>query len=166
MLEVFGQGLLLEAKSGVGKSDLALALVDRGHCLVADDLVEFSAQGDVLIARCRSGLEGFLEVRGLGVVNLDQLYGKGAIKPRAVVNLVLLLDAGADDAYDNLGPRQQQWQLQGVTVPAWHLPYSAQRNMALIVETAVRLNLARQQGYDAGSDLQARLAGLMKQGVA
>jgi len=166
MLEVFGQGLLLEGKSGVGKSDLALALVDRGHHLIADDLVEFYVQGDSLIAHCRRGLEGFMEVAGLGIVNLPRLYGEQAVKDHAVLNLVLQLDACSDGAYERLRPLQLSWQLQGITVPAWHLPYISQRNMTIVVETAVRLNLARQQGYDAEFDFQARLARIMKQGTA
>ncbi len=166
MLQVYGQGVLLQGDSGVGKSDLALELMDRGHCLVADDAVEFVAENDHLLGHCRAGFEGFLEVHGLGVVSLIQLYGNQAVLEQASLDLVLLLGNSTDDHYDRLQPVQQEWQMLGVTVPAWSLPCSGRRNLALIVEAAVRLNQCRQQGYDASIDLRSRLASLLKEGAA
>lgn len=161
MLEVFGQGVLLQGESGSGKSDIALALVDRGHHLVADDLVEFYLQDDALFGRCRPGFDGFMEVTGLGLVNLRQLYGDQAVQQCARLDLILSLEAQLADGYDHLQPAQFEWQILGQTVPAWHMPRQVRSNMALIVETAVRLNHDRRQGYDASSDLQSRLADLL-----
>ncbi len=161
MLEVFGQGVLLLGDSGTGKSDIALALVDRGHRLVADDLVEFYLQDDKLFGCCRPGFDGFIEIAGLGIVNLRQLYGDQAVQDQACLDLVVSLDPRPADEYDHLQPVQYEWQLLGQSLPAWRLPCHARSNMALIVETAVRLNHARRQGYDASSDLQTRLATLL-----
>lgn len=166
MLQVFGQGVLLQGDSGVGKSDLALELVDRGHRLIADDVVEFVADSDHLHGRCRTGFEGLIEVHGLGVVSLIQLYGDQAVLEQASLELVLQLENTSVDNYDRLQPVQQPWSMLDVTVPAWSIPYSRQRNLALIVETAVRLNLCRQQGYDASIDLRSRLSYLLNEGAA
>jgi len=166
MLRVFDQGVLLQGASGVGKTDLALELVDRGHCLIADDAVEFAVENQRLFGYCRAGFEGFLEVNGLGVVSLSRLYGEQAVLEQAPLDLVLLLENDTAANYDRLQPVQQSWQLLGVTVPVWSIPYASQRNLALIVETAVRLNLCRQQGYDASIDLQSRLSCLLKEGAA
>ncbi len=166
MLQVFGQGVLLQGDSGVGKTDLALELVDRGHRLIADDAVEFVAENDRLLGRCRPGFEGFLEVHGLGVVSLIQLYGHQAVLEQAPLDLVLLLENSTDDSYDRLQPVQQPWLMLGVAVLAWSIICSRGRNLALIVETAVRLNQCRQQGYDASIDLRSRLASLLKEGAA
>jgi len=166
MLQVFGQGVLLQGDSGVGKTDLALELVDRGHCLIADDAVEFATENGRLLGCCRAGFEGFLEVHGLGIVSLTPLYGEQAILGQAPLDLVLLLENTAADNYDRLQPVQQPWSMLGVVVPAWSMPCSGRRNSALIIETAVRLNLCRQQGYDASIDLQSRLSYLLKEGAA
>lgn len=166
MLEVLGQGVLLQGDSGIGKSDLALGLVDRGHRLIADDAVEFVVEKQRLLGRCRAGFEGFLEVHGLGVVSLARLYGAQAVLKQAVLDLVLLLESPAIDNYDRLQPVPRSWQMLGVAVPAWSIACAGPRNLVLIVETAVRLNQCRQQGYDAGIDLQSRLACLLKEGVA
>ncbi len=166
MLQVFGQGVLLQGNSGIGKSDLALELVDKGHRLIADDAVEFVLENDCLLGRCRAGFDGFLEVHGLGVVSLARLYGEQAVLGQASLDLVLLLENTAADDYDRLQPVQQPWSMLGVVVPAWSIPCLGRHNLALIVETTVRLNLYQQQGYDAGNDLQSRLSCLLKEDAA
>lgn len=166
LLDVHGHGVLLQGDSGVGKSDLALGLVARGHRLVADDLVEFQCCGGELHGRCRSGFEGILEISGLGLINLKQLYGEGAVCASVALTLVLTLEPGLSRDYDGLQPVAIDWCLLDVAVPAWRLPYSNQRDMPLLVETALRLNRARQQGYDACSDLQSRLSSLLHKGAA
>ncbi len=166
MLDVLGQGILLQGESRIGKTDLALGLVDRGHQLVADDLVEIFSQNESLHVRSQSGFEGFLEVAGLGIVNLAMLYGDQAVVSQVPLNLVLSLEKGISEHYDHLQPMAFEWHALGISVPAWRLPCSEQRNMPLIVEMAVRLNRARQQGYDASADFQSRLACLLTEGAA
>ncbi len=166
MLEVHGQGVLLQGRSGIGKSDLALGLVARGHRLVADDMVEFRRRDGRLLGRCRSGFEGFMEVSGLGLINLKRLYGEQAFCAGAALSMVLALEPELPADYDGLRPVEFDWRLLDVCVPAWRLPCSSQRDMPLIVETALRLNQARQQGYDACSDLQSSLTSLLTKGAA
>ena len=166
MLEVLGEGVLLQGRSGVGKSDLALALLDRGHKLVADDQVEFVPVDGRLLGRARSGLEGFIEIRGLGIINLVELHGVQVISNHVHLSLVLQLELGDVATDDRLLPVELPWQLAGIQAPCWSLPYAQQRNLPLIVETAVRLNRARRQGYDALSHFQTKLATLMKEGAA
>ncbi len=166
MLQVFDQGLLLQGDSGVGKTDLALELVDRGHSLIVDDAVEFIAENGRLFGRGCAGFEGLLEVHGLGVVNLSRLYGEQAVLQQSPLDLVLQLENTSGDCYDRLQPVRRPWQMLNVVVPAWAIPCAGRRNLALIVETAVRLNLCRQQGYDASIDLQARLSCLLKEDAA
>lgn len=163
MLDVFDQGVLLLGESGSGKSDVALALVDRGHFLVADDLVEFYLRDKTLFGCCREGFAGFIEINGLGVINLRQLYGDQAVREYARLDLVLSFETQPADEYDCLKPVQFEWQALGQAVTAWRLHCQARPNMALIVETAVRLNHALRQGYDASSDLQLRLASLLNE---
>ncbi|HHJ80327.1 MAG TPA: HPr(Ser) kinase/phosphatase, partial [Candidatus Tenderia electrophaga] len=111
MLQVFGQGVLLQGDSGVGKTDLALELVDRAHHLVADDAVEFVVEHDRLFGRCRASFDGFLEVHGLGLVSLTRLYGAQAVLEQAALDLVLRLENTVVDNYDRLQPVQQPWSL-------------------------------------------------------
>jgi HPr kinase/phosphorylase len=166
MLEVLGQGVLLQGESGIGKSDLALGLVARGHRLVADDLVEFERRDEQLHGRARQGCAGFLEVGGLGIINLHQLYGSQTVCAEAPLTLVLSLENELSPDYDGLQPVAFDWRLLELSVPAWRLPCTGKRDMPLIVETAVRLNQARQQGYDACSELQSSLNALMRKGAA
>jgi len=166
MLEVLGQGVLLQGESGIGKSDLALGLVARGHRLVADDMVQFERRDGHLHGRACHGCEGFLEVSGLGVVNLRELYGEQVVSGSAPLTLVLALERDMPRDYDGLQPVVFDWQLLELGVPAWRLPCDNQRDMPLIVETAVRLNQARVQGYDACSDLQSSLNAQIRKGAA
>lgn len=160
LLQVLGQGVLLLGEAGIGKSDLALGLVERGHALVADDRVEFEIdeQGR-LCGRARPGFEGFLAVRDLGVINLLKLYGEAAVAAQRPIDLVLKLESRFDS--DGLAPVRGEWSLLDCDVPAWSLAVEPQRNLPLLVETIVRLNRLAMQGYDATIDLQARLAPLL-----
>lgn len=166
LLEIDGQGVLLQGESGIGKSDLALALVRRGHRLVADDGVAFERRDGRLLGRCRPGFEGYMEIHGLGLIDLQQLYGEAALVAVTTLDLVLQLDSAPIPAYDGLRPVSELWALLGIEVPAWRLPCTHQRDMPLIVETAMRLNRARQQGYDASDSLQYRLTELLRKETA
>lgn len=167
MVEVFGLGVLLQGRSGSGKSDLALGLVDRGHRLVADDMVEFAASSGRLTGSSRAGCAGFIEVRGLGVFNLKHLYGERAISSDVPLGLVLTLET-ADDAQlwrngERLHCQRREWPLLGVSVTELILPSSKVRDLPLLVESAVRLSRLWQQGYDGAAELEASLATLMSE---
>lgn len=166
MVEVLGTGVLLRGRSGSGKSDLALGLVDRGHRLVADDQVEFVVAGGGLMGSCRPGCAGFIEIGALGVVNLARLLGEQAVQPSAPLELVITLEAveGRDGAGgDRLGCHWRDWSLLGVAVMELALPAGRGRDLPLLVEMAVRLSRLRQRGYDAAVELEANLATLMKE---
>jgi HPr kinase/phosphorylase len=168
MVEVFGLGVLLRGGSGSGKSDLALGLVDRGHRLVADDLVEFGVSNGQLLGSCRAGCCGFIEIRGLGVVNLARLYGEQALQPQAPLGLVLTLETVDDrQLHGRWNCQRRDWSLLGVGVTELLLPFDLNwdpnrgRDLPLLVETAVRLSRLWQQGYDGAAELEAILATLM-----
>lgn len=164
MVEVFGCGVLLRGRSGSGKSDLGLGLVDRGHRLVADDLVEFAVINGQLTGSCRAGCGGFIGLRGLGVVNLERLYGGRAVVAAAPLALVITLaDDGRDALAERLHCQRRDWSLLGVGVTELVLPCGQGRDLPLLVETAVRLNRLWQQGYDAAAELERSLATLMRE---
>jgi HPr kinase/phosphorylase len=170
LVEVLGQGVLLQGKSGIGKSDLALGLVDRGHRFVVDDAIElFKGIDGRLFGRPSEDFAGFMEVRGLGVINLAQIYGEQVVLRQAAIDLVLSLFHPAEDYWqqtDRLRCHMQACNMMGITVSNIKLPYLSGRDMPLLIETLVRLNIARQQGYDAVSDFEARLSEIMDRGAA
>lgn len=164
MVAVSGCGVLLRGRSGGGKSDLALGLIDRGHRLVADDLVEFTAVNGQLTGSCRAGCAGFIELHGLGIVNLTRLYGGETVAPATPLALVITLaDDERDAPAERLHCQRRDWSLLGVSVPEVVLPCGRGRDLPLLVETAVRLNRLWQQGYDATAELERSLATLMRE---
>ncbi len=162
-VKVCDQGILIRGESGSGKSDLALGLVDRGHQLIADDQVEFSVVDGRLIGCCPSGFLGYTEIRGLGVINVIDLYGDKAVRESSSLDLVVTLGYEDMRHEERIHGIYGDWQLQGVSVPELLIPYSVSRNMPLIIEVAARVNRLRRQGYDAAADFEAAVARLMQQ---
>ncbi len=156
VVELYGRGVLLSGPSGVGKSELALALVDRGHALVVDDGPEFQVLGEgSLQASCPAGFEGLIEVRGIGVVDVRQLFGDRALQKSARLSLVVELSTGpaAPVAGDErLAPPPARVFINTIELPLLKLAPSQGRNLALLVEVAVkRQQLAAQPGRAAWS---------------
>lgn len=159
MLEVNGQGLLVTGPAGIGKSELGLALVCAGHRLIADDVVELRRQGDDLIALRDPEFAGFLALRDLGVVNLIRLYGAAASTDRQRLDLVLELlraDAQTDAEIGGLGGRRTRRRILDVEVPSVKLVAARGRHLAQLAEIAVRDQQARNRGYRADIDLEAK----------
>ncbi len=159
-MEVMQLGVLLSGANGAGKSELALELVNRGHRLIADDAPEFfrPASGGVH-GRCPEPLCDFLEVRGLGVLNIRAMFGDGAIAPSAELKLVLRLMPMTGEqfaAIDLLRPCRDDVILLDKEVPRITLPVIPGRNLAILAETAVRIRLLALSGYDASADLIRR----------
>lgn len=163
-MEVLGIGVLLTGKSGVGKSELALELISRNHRLIADDAPEFRRTGpDELNGSCPSELIGFLEVRGLGVLNIRAMFGDSVIKMSKNLRLIIELKRMGDDemaAMDRLQGSRQQCNILDVEVPQITLPVAPGHNLAVLVEGAVRNHILLLKGYNAAQafiDRQQRL---------
>lgn len=162
-LLVEGLGVFLRGASGAGKSEVGLELLSRGHRLIADDIVEWrqDAVGRVH-GHCPPLLEGFIEVRGLGILNARRLYGEAAVLPSAPLDLVIDLGVNHETTADErLHGRRGGLEVLGVRVPEIFLPRRVGHNLAVLVEAACRDLKLRQSGYCADDDLVARQRGLM-----
>lgn len=159
-IEVFNLGILLSGKSGIGKSELALSLVDRGHKLVADDSVCFiKANSSQLIGQCPELLQDFLEVRGLGILNIRQLYGEQAItikKPLSLIVHIIQVDPATLYEIDRLNGMHQIKNILDVSIPEVTIPVAPGRNLAILVEAAVKNQLLKINGYNASTAFAER----------
>ena len=166
-MEVLGIGILLSGDSNVGKSELALELIERGHRLIADDAPEFARIApDILQGFCPGVLQDFLEVRGLGVLNIRAMYGDNAIKTskylRLIINLKQFTEAELA-AIDRLHGDIRSRNILGLEIPEISIPVAPGRNLAVLVEAAVRNHLLRMNGYSAGDDFARKQQNLIDQ---
>jgi len=161
-MQVLGMGVLLQGEPGIGKSELALELVARGHRLIADDAPEIARIGpEILEGSCPPMLRDFLEVRGLGVLNIRAMFGEDAVRERDSLSLVVTMRSFTGDELtkvDRLRGSLSVQTLLGVPIPEVTLPVAPGRNLAVLLETAVRSQTLRIRGYDAGVDLIERQA--------
>jgi HPr kinase/phosphorylase len=161
-IEVLGMGVLLVGDPAVGKSELALDLISRGHRLIADDAPRFARIApETLEGTCPDGLRDFLEVRGLGILNIRAMFGEGAVLRSKTLNLIIdlqPLDHQAIECIDRLSGSLSARTLLGVPIPTITMPVAPGRNLAILVEAAVRHQILRIRGYDAGVDFIDRQA--------
>ena len=157
LVEVYGEGLLIMGDSGIGKSETALELIKRGHRLIADDAVEIKrVNKDFLIGSAPEMIRYYMELRGIGVINVRHLYGMGAVKPESNVDLVVKMEPWDDDkAYDRLGLENESAEILGVTLPQVTIPVRPGRNLAVIMELAAMNNRQKKMGYNAAEALAA-----------
>ena len=159
-MDVLGLGVLITGESGVGKSELGLELISRGHGLVADDVVEVSRLGGaVLEGRCPPMLKDFIEVRGLGLLNIRTIFGETAVRRKMKLRLVAhlaRLPAAARDPTERLPLSELAEQILGVTVRKVIIPVAAGRNLAVLVEAAVRNEILKLRGIDSMAEFLAR----------
>jgi HPr kinase/phosphorylase len=159
LMEVGGIGVLLFGDSGVGKSECALALIQRGHRLIADDLVAIQRfPNEVLIGSSSGLIRHHMELRGLGIVNVPMLFGISAVLERHTVEFVIHLSHWVEGReYDRLGLDEQSQEILGVSVPKVTMPVATGRDVALLVEIAVRNQLLRRRGYHAAREMAAKV---------
>ena len=162
LLDVLGMGVMITGDSAVGKSELALELISRGSGLIADDVIElYHIAPETLEGRCPSLLRDFLEVRGLGVLNIRTIFGEAALRPRKNLKLVVHLEkpAGAEPQYvERLPLKPGVETIMGVTMRKVTIPVAAGRNLAVLVEAAVRNYVLQLRGIDSTQDFIARQA--------
>ena len=165
-LDVLGVGVLITGDSGVGKSELALELISRGSGLIADDVVELYRVGPESIeGRCPSLLRDFLEVRGLGVLNIRTIFGEAALRPRKNVKIVVHLErpSGSDPTYlDRLPLKPGTESLMDVEIRKVTIPVAAGRNLAVLTEAAVRNHVLQMRGIDSTREFVERQAQAMQ----
>ncbi|MDT4953569.1 MAG: HPr kinase/phosphorylase [Acidobacteriota bacterium] len=158
LIDIYGLGVLIEGASGIGKSECALDLVARGHRLVSDDVVEVRRIGaDRLSGTAPELLREHLEIRGLGIINIRDLFGVSSISSAKNIDLSIMLERWDEASeVDRLGIDAQAIDILGINVPQVLIPVSPGRNLSTLVETAVRVQLLRVRGYNAARDFVAR----------
>ena len=157
LVEIYGEGVLLTGDSGIGKSETALELIKRGHRLIADDAVEIKKVGrDRLVGDAPEMIRYYMELRGIGVVNVRRIYGIGAVKPESGIDLVVHLEPWEEGkAYDRLGLTSESEAILGVEIPRVTIPVRPGRNLAVILELAAMNNRQKKLGYNAAEALAA-----------
>ena len=159
LVDVYGEGVLLMGESGVGKSEAALELVKRGHRLVTDDVVEIrKVDEETLIGRSPAITRHFIELRGIGIVDVKELFGVSSIRESKQIDMVMRLeDWDKDKEYDRLGLNEEYTEFLGTKVVCHTLPIRPGRNLAVIVETAAANNRQKKLGYNAAQELYRRV---------
>ena len=150
LMEVYGEGVLLIGESGIGKSETAIELLKRGHRLIADDAVEIrKISGSTLVGTAPDLIRNYIELRGIGIINVAQLFGMGAVKIENEVNLVVnIVPWNTHEVYDRLGLEDQYTEILGVKIPINTIPVTPGRNLAVILEVAAMNNRQRKFGYN------------------
>lgn len=165
LVDIYGLGVLITGDSGVGKSETALDLIKRGHRLIADDRVEVFKQDEMTIhGEAPKILRHLLEIRGVGIIDVMNLYGAGAVRSHAHISLIVHLENWSKDKqFDRLGSGEEKQEILGVTIPKITIPVKVGRNMAIIVEAAAMNYRAKTMGYDATKKFDENLNNLIKE---
>jgi len=157
MVDVHGVGVLITGKGGIGKSEISLGLVERGSSLVADDMVRIRNISGELIATSPKLSSGFIEIRGLGIINVTNLYGLKAYRRQKEINLVINLSTGEMSEMERLGLERKKTSILGVEVDRLNLPVAPGRDMTRLVEVAALSQYLRESGYDMAGEFNKRL---------
>lgn len=160
LMEVFGVGILLTGKSGVGKSETAMELIKRGHRLIADDNVIIKEIANELYGTAPDIIRYFMELRGIGIINVKSMYGSGSVLDEKMIQLVIQLENWQQGKeYDRIGDEMSSTSYFGIKVPKLTIPVSPGRNLAIIIEVAARNFRLKSMGYDASEELITRSIG-------
>ncbi|NLM10513.1 MAG: HPr kinase/phosphorylase [Clostridiaceae bacterium] len=159
LVEVYGEGVLMLGESGVGKSETALELVKRGHRLVADDVVEIrKVSNRTLVGSSPDIIRHFIEIRGVGILDVKNLYGVGAVKMTENINLVVNMELwDTNKQYDRLGINDEYTEILGLKIPSLTVPVRPGRNLAIIIEVAAMNHRQKKMGYNAAKVLNQRV---------
>ena len=159
LIEIYGEGVLLLGDSGVGKSETAIELVKRGHRLIADDAVEIKRVSDkTLVGTSPDVIRYFIELRGIGIVDVRRIFGVGSVKLTEKIEMVINLENWEDGKqYDRLGLDGQTTSILDIRVPSLTIPVKPGRNLAVIIEVAAMNNRYKKMGYNAAKELQERM---------
>ena len=159
LVEVYGEGILLLGESGVGKSETAIELVKRGHRLIADDAVEIKrVSATTLVGKAPEIIRHYVELRGIGIVDVRRLFGMGSVKLTEKIDLVINLENWQDGKmYDRLGLEEQYMDLLGIKVPMIVLPVCPGRNLSVVIEVAAMNNRQKRMGYNTAEEFNKRL---------
>lgn len=165
LVEVYGEGILILGESGVGKSEAAIELLKRGHRLVADDAVEIKrVSNKTLVGSAPEIIRHFVELRGIGVIDVKEIFGIGAVKDTESIDLIIHLEPWIDGKqYDRLGMVDEYTNVMGINIPSMTVPVKIGRNIAVIIEVASMNNRQKRMGYNAAIELNNRLMRRMEE---
>ena len=159
LVEVYGEGILILGDSGIGKSETAIELVKRGHRLIADDAVEIrKVSSKSLVGSAPDNIRHFIELRGIGIINISRIFGVGAVKLTEKIDLVINMEHwDANKVYDRMGLENEMTEILGLQIPSLTIPIKPGRNLAIIIEVAAMNNRQKKLGYNAAQDLLKKL---------
>ena len=162
LMEVYGEGVLIMGESGMGKRETAIELMTRGHRLIADDAVEIrKVSGNILMGSAPEMIRNYVELRGIGIVNVAKLFGMGAVKPEKEIDLVVNIVPWKDgEVYDRLGLEDKYMEILDAKIPMNTIPVTPGRNLAVIIEVAAMNNRQRYLGYNSAKEFTEQLNSL------
>lgn len=167
LVEVYGEGVLILGESGVGKSETAIELVKRGHRLVADDAVEIKKVSAIsLVGTAPEIIRHFVELRGIGIIDVQKIFGMGAVKASEKIDLIINIEQWEKNKkYDRLGLNTEYTEIMGIKIPSITIPVKPGRNLAVIVEVAAMNNRQKRMGYNAAEELNERITKSMEEAM-
>jgi HPr kinase/phosphorylase len=167
LMDILSVGVLILGKSGIGKSECALDLVLRGHRLVADDIVDVKRKADAAVGQGSAIIEHHMEIRGLGIINIKDLFGVAAVREQKKIELVIeLVEWDPAVEYERLGLEDRRFSVLDVEIPMLVLPVRPGRSMAILIEVAARNHLLKLQGHNSATEFQDRLNRAIAEGQA
>lgn len=159
LVEVYGEGVLILGESGVGKSEAAIELIKRGHRLIADDAVELrKVSSRSLVGASPENIRHFIELRGIGIINVRRIFGVGAVKLTEKIDMIINIELwDPDKVYDRMGLEDECTEILDIKIPSLTIPVKPGRNLAVIIEVAAMNNRQKKMGYNAANELLKKL---------